>query len=979
MTSSSPDEASLSQQATASGHGRTTQVGRDQYNTTTTVIGPGAGPAPQADAGLPKGAELVGRDGQIDELLGVLDPTGAGPGVVVVTGLAGVGKTALALAAAHRARERGWFPGGSLFVHLRGYDPAGPVDSEQALQALLRALGIRDDDVPPTAAEQESLYRSELVRRTELGPVLVLADDASATAQLLPLIPAVPGHQLLATSRDALTGPGFPGRLIRLDQLDAQPAANLIARTLTQVRADDPRPQAEPDALREVASHCGGLPLALTIAAAQLTLDPGLPIAELAAGLVDARTRLENLRYEDRDGRTLGVQAAFELSYLRLDEQPARLFRLLSLNPGPDVATVTAAVLALGQVQTARQDLAALARSGLIDEQPVGSNRWRMHDLARLYADELCQRHDDHAQLHDDCSLRQQALERLLEYYRSTTDDHLRALPGQPVPGLFSDHTAALAWLDAERLNLTAAVPFAASTGQPRMAFSLAECLVIYLRQRRYFLDAVTTADHALTIALRLDDRYGEGRALNNLGLALRAVRRFDEAITAHTRDLEICRELGDRYGEGRALNSLGLALREVRRFDEAITAHNDSADIYRELGDRHGEGRALNNLGIALREVRRFDEAITAHTRDLEICRELGDRHRKAAALNNFGLALREVRRFDEAITAHNDSADIYRELGDRHGEGRALNNLGIALQEVRRFDEAITAHTRDLEICRELGDRHGEAATLNSLGLALREVRRFDEAITAHNDSADIYRELGDRHGEGRALNNLGLALQEVRRFDEAITAHTRDLEICRELGDRHGEAATLNSLGLALRKVRRFDEAITAHNDSADIYRELGDRHGEAAALNNLGIALQEVRRFDEAITAHNDSADIYRELGDRHREAATLNNLGIALREVRRFDEAITAHNDSADIYRELGDRHGEAATLNNLGIALRKVRRFDEAITAHNDSADIYRELGDRHGEGRALNDLGLARREMRQSRSLRGLWRRIAH
>ncbi|GGW77957.1 ATP-binding protein [Streptomyces galilaeus] len=833
----------MSQRATASGHGQTNQVGRDQYNNiTTTVLGPGAGPAPRADAGLPKGADLVGRERHTNELLGLLDPGGAGPGVVVVTGLAGVGKTALALDAAHRARACGWFPGGVLFVHLRGYDPAGAVTGGQALETLLRALGVRDEDLPPTLAEQESLYRSELARRAQVGPVLVVADDASATAQLLPLMPAGPGHQLLATSRDALTGPGFPGRLISLDQLDAVSAAGLIAHTLTQVRSNDPRPSQEPGALREVAAHCGGLPLALTIAAAQLTLDPGLPITDLAASLADTRTRLQALRYEDRDGRSLGVQAAFELSYRRLDEQPAGLLRLLSLNPGPDISTTSAAVLTDEPLPATRQGLAALVRAGLIGEQPIGSNRWRMHDLTLLYADELCRRHDDGPP-------RQEALERLLEYYRATTDaadDHLRALPRQPVPDLFPDRTAALAWFDAEHPNLTAAVPLAATAGRPRTALSLAESLVLYLSDRRFFLDAVTTAEQALTTARELGDRHGEGRALNNLGTALRKVRRFDDAITAHTQAIDIFRELGDRHGEGMALNNLGNALREVRRFDDAITAHNQDLAICRELGDRHGESMALNNLGNALREVRRFDDAITAHNQAADIYRELGDRHGEGRALNNLGTALQEARRFDDAITAHNQAADIFHELGDRHGEGMALNNLGSALHQVRRFDDAITAHNQDLAICRELGDRHGEGQTVNNLGNALQGARRFDDAITAYNQAASIYREFADRHGEGQTLNNLGLALRKVRRFDDAITAHNQNLAICRELGDRHRESMALNNLGLALQEVRRFDDAITAHNQSADICRELGDRHGESMALNNLGTAQTEMRR-------------------------------------------------------------------------------------------------------------------------------------
>ncbi|PJJ04199.1 AAA ATPase-like protein [Streptomyces sp. 2333.5] len=597
-SSQGPDRQS--QQATASGQARVNQAGRDQYNYTT-VWGPGGGPAPQALAALPATVDLVGREERIRELLDVLDPSGPGPGVVVVTGLAGVGKTALALHTAHDAVARGWFSGGTLFVHLRGYDPAGPVSSDQVLEALLRALGIREDDLPPTPGEQENLYRSELSRRAQDGPVLIVADDASSTAQLRPFIPTHSGHRLLATSRDALVGPHLPARLIGLDQLDAQPAADLIADALTRARPADSRPSQEPQAMREVAAHCGYLPLALTIAAAQLTADPGLPLTDLAADLADTRTRLEALRYQEHDGRSLGMQAAFDLSYRRLDDQPARLFRLLSLNPGPDLATDTAAALAGQPVRPARQSLAALARAGLISEQPVGSDRWRMHDLTRLYTDDQCRRHDTNP-------ARQQALGRLFEHYCDTTEaaHHLWPLPGHSIPGRFFDGTAALAWLDAERLNLTATVALSAVTGHHHATIALAQFLSLYLFDFRYFHDALTTAQHSLGAARELGDRHSEGQALGILGLALQGVWRLDEAIDAHTQALAIFREFGDRHSEGQVLDNLGLALQEVWRLDEAIDAHTQALAIFRELGDRHSEGQALTNLGIAQDEMHR-------------------------------------------------------------------------------------------------------------------------------------------------------------------------------------------------------------------------------------------------------------------------------------------------------------------------------------------------------------------------------------
>ena len=709
--------------------------------------------------------------------------------------------------------------------------------SGRRLGELLRQLGVADADLP-TPGEEAGRYQSELAHLADARkPVLLVADNACSASQVEALIPARREHRLLVTSRDVLAS--IPARLIDLGVLPPSAAAVLITHVLTSSRPGDRRARDEAAALQQVAELCGRLPLALQITAEILNADPGLPVAAMAAELQDTSTRLAALSSQDSGGRTRAVRAAFEASYRRLPAAQTRLFRLLALNPGPDTATEAAAALAGAPAGQVRPLLAGLAGASLVTEQPVGGNRWRMHDLIRLYAAELA----SDAAL-DDRS--EAALDRVLEHYRDTVaaaDDHLRAQPGQGVPERFDGRADALAWLDAERSTLVAAVTLAAASGRARSAVSLARGLAAFLDWRRHFDDMITTGQAAVDSAHHASDRHGEAGPLNNLGLTLREVRRFDEAITAHQQALAIFTEFGDRHGEAVALGSLGLALRDVRRFDEAITAHQQAGVLFTELADRYGEAVALGSLGLDLREVRRFDEAITAHQQALAICRELGDRYGEAGALGSLGLALQEVRRFDEAITAHQQAAVLFTELGDRYGEAGALGNLGLTLQDVRRFDEAIAAHQQALAICRELGDRYGEAGALGSLGLTLREVRRFDEAITAHQQALAIFTEFGDRHGEAVALGSLGLALQDVRRFDEAITAHQQAGVLFTELADRYGEAVALGSLGLALQEVRRFDEAITAYQQALAIFAELGDRHGEAVALGSLGLTLEQ----------------------------------------------------------------------------------------------------------------------------------------
>ncbi|SPL88360.1 Putative regulatory protein [[Actinomadura] parvosata subsp. kistnae] len=817
-----------------------------------------------------------------------------------------MGKTALALVAAHQAMAEDWFGGGVFFIDLRGYtpDPCERVPATAAAGQLLRAMGIRDTDLPPTGEEQLGLYRSMLEERARKGrAVLVVADNAATTGQVEPLLPAQPCHRLLVTSRHILA---LPAHLVDLAVLPEADAVDLLGTALEMGRAD-PRVAAEPGPAKEIGRLCGRLPLALQIIAALLRAEPGRPLADVAAELADAHHRLDALDSGDRDpyGRPLAVRAAFDLSYQHLlADQPeqARLFRLLPLNPGPDISLPAAAALADTSEPVVRRHLAALARAHLLTTPVAG--RWGMHDLVRLYAGQhgLSQAVDDQ---------REQALDRLLGHYLDTAEfanAHLRALSGQPVPDRFTGRDDALAWFGAERANLVTAVAVAHAAGRHQIASCLSACLNVYLSWRRALDDLLTVSTIAAAAASQLGDRRGEGGALNNLGLALRAVRRFEEAITVHRNAVTIYRELSDRHGEGQALNNLGNALQEVRRFGEAITVHRNAVTIYRELGDRHGESGALNNLGLDLRELRRFEEAVTAHQDAVALCRGLGDRRGEGQALNNLGLALQEVRRFGGAITAHRAAATIYRDLGDRHSEGTALNNLGLALQEVRRFEVAIIALRAAATLHRDLGDRQGEGLALNNLGLVLRRIRRFEEAIAAHQQDLRICRDLGDRHGEGRALNNLGLALHGSRRWEEAITTYQDAVVLCRDLGDRHGEGRALNNLGLALQEVRQFGEAITVLQQCLHICRDLGDRHGEGQALNNLGLALRESRRCEEAIATYQDAAAIHRDLGDRHGQGLALNNLGLALHDMGRVDEAIIAFKRALTMFDSMKDDH-----------------------------------------------------------------------
>ncbi|MEV7545647.1 tetratricopeptide repeat protein [Streptomyces sp. NPDC089915] len=712
-------------------------------------------------SGLPAPASaFTGRDQHVERLLADLAPTAAGdspqPRTVLlsaVSGLAGIGKTELAVQTAAQALERpGWFPGGVLFTDLAGYDPERRLTPERALEGLLRALAIPSAHIPNGLQDRQRLYRSVLAAYAREGRrILVIIDNASSSGQVDPLLPTDGTTVALVTSRHTLDG--LDARLHDLHALDENESTAVLDQALRQARGDhDTRITDDRASATRIARLCAGLPLALRIAAATLAAAPNRPAASVAAALQVEHTRLDKLARPNR-----AVRAAFDLSYQLLPLDQAQLFRLLSLNPGPDLSTEATAHLADIGLDVAEVLMQHLAEAHLIEPAPVWG-RWRMHDLVRLYADSL-------GNVHAARDQRDSARTRLFNHYGDTAEAagiHLENFPG-PGVSRFPDRIAALEWLDAEHTNLVATATVAPALGHPVISTSLAGSLSAYLDFRRYFDDWITVTSSALTVFREAGDRLGEGQALNNLGVALRKVGRFGEAIATHTRQLAICRELGDLEREGYALNNLGCVLREVGRFEESIDVHAQAAIIFREAGDAYREGQTLLNLGIALRKVGRFEQAIATHIQELAICRGLGDLHREGQALNNLGLALRGMRRFEESIDAHTQAAVSFRKSGDRWGEGQALGNLGSRLQEVGRLEEAIDAHTQAATIVRERGDHRVEGQALYNLGLALQQVRRFEEAIHAHMQAAARFRKAEDRDSERLALTYWAIAHNE------------------------------------------------------------------------------------------------------------------------------------------------------------------------------------------------------------------------
>lgn len=616
--------------------------------------------------------------------------------------MGGIGKTALAVEAAHEARAEGWFPGGTLFVDLRGYDD-NPVTADQAVLALLDALGVRGPELPQTTARQYDAYRVLLAERQDR--TLLILDNASDPSQYLPLLPGRDHHRVLITSRDRPDS--LPVRLIDLETLAPDDSVALVTHALHATDERDDRPASETDALRELVDLCGNLPLALQIAAGMLRRRRHRDIASLMAEIRNSEDPTTVLDHgspgTDLYGRSLVLRPVLETSYRRLPPEHARLLRLLCLAPVAE--TGAEAIAALADISTEEvlcllEDLAAthLVTPVRSIDGAARAIRWRVHDLVRGFGTGV---------VAGDAGLREEgeaARERVLDYYyrwSEAANDRLQWLPGMEEPEWFEDRRQAFAWLDRERAGLVAVVGWAREERFADTAMRLTGHLGEYLAWRRYFDDLITVMEAALEAAHWADDRLTEAMGWANFGSALREAGRAEEAIEANVR----------------------------------------ACDLFQAAGDRHNEASAWDNLGLALGDVGRAEEAIEAHIRARDLHQAAGEQKREATAWNSLGCALRDVNRVDEAIEAHTRARDLCQATGDRHGEGMAWNNLGNALRKANRVEEAVAAYGKDLEICREFEDWYGAGMTLENLALAHNSADCPAEARTAYLQAADAY----------------------------------------------------------------------------------------------------------------------------------------------------------------------------------------------------------------------------------------------
>jgi tetratricopeptide (TPR) repeat protein len=711
--------------------------------------------------------------------------------ISAIGGLAGVGKTALAVHWAHQVSED--FPDGQLYVNLRGYDPGQPLPVADALAGFLRALGVAGQDIPPEADERAARFRGLLAGRR----MLVVLDNARSHEQVRPLLPGASSCAVLVTSRDALAGLIARDGAARLD-LDLLPLTDAIGLLKTLIGR---RAQADPDAAEALAGQCCRLPLALRVAAERAAARPADSLADLVAELDDQRRRLDLL---DAGGDpATAVRAVFSWSYQHLDPGTARTFRLTGLHPGPDLDRYAAAALTSSTAAQAGRLLDRLARAHLL--HPAGPGRYEMHDLLRAYAREL-----SHAQDNDD--ERRAGLTRLFDHYLHAAAAATGTLrPAEPhrrpnVPRSaalappVTDPAAAQAWLDAHRASLVATVAHAADHGWPGHATRLAVILARHLEKGGYFPEATTMHTCAFRAARQAGDRAAEIEMLISLGIIDWRQSRYPQA-TRHLRQaLALSRQICDSTGEVRALGNLGLIEVQQGRYPQATRHQRQALALCRQIGDKAREAHVLAHLGDLDARQGRYPQATRHLQQALAICRQTSDSTVKAYILVCLGDVDLRQGRYPQATRHFQQAIALFRQTGARADEACALASLGDVDLRQGRYPQATRRLQQALTLFRATGGRSNEACALASLGNIDLRQGRYPQATRRLQQALTLLRQAGDRTDEARVLNDLGEALLAGSQPYDARAQHASALALASQIGDHGQHARAHHGLGQA-----------------------------------------------------------------------------------------------------------------------------------------------------------------------------------
>ncbi|MFD3486851.1 tetratricopeptide repeat protein [Streptomyces sp. NPDC058665] len=800
----------------------------------------GGPPAPAGEVpvprNLPQQPPLVGRRSELQALSSMIADEGERGGSVVtveaVSGMAGVGKTALVVATARLLAEK--YPDGQIYLDLRGHSLAQePLTARAALGTLLRLLGAQAPSIPAELEGRTALWRTMLAERR----VVVVLDDAAGAEQVGPLLPGGSPSLTIIASRRHLSG--IPQALsVPLDVLSKEDAITLFCGFAGEERTRDLEETAR------IVSLCGYLPLAIELVAHRFRARTSWTLGVLAERLARSPGRLAEIRTADQEQE---MTRAFALSYRTLTAQQRTAFRRLGLHPGPDFTADAAAALLGLPADTTERLLEGLLAFHLLRE-PV-PDRYRYHDLLREYAYGLSHSEDSEPE-------RRQAVARLTDFYVATAGladrvayprrirpDVPAPRPSTPPPPL-PDSAAARSWLAAERGNLLAVEDHARREGASERAAQLACALAGFLVAECYWRDAKKLLRHAAVHWDRTGNEPALCRTLIDLCGAYASIGDYADAAEAGERALELARALGDEPGEAEALRVLGVLNWHLGENRKALVLLQKSLAIKSLSGDVWDKARSRNNVAVALLFLGEHERALGHFRGALEGFREAGDETASAQTLNNIGELQMGAGDLTSARRSFEESLSFLESAGSRYDRATVRRNLGAVLAESDESAAALALFGETLSEFRSLGDRKSQAEALIGIGEAHWRLGNAEESVGYHLEALKIAQDIGAARHEVQALRHLGGADFADGRLADATDRLQAAVAVASRTHDVDEECAARMLLAEVQLAAGDANEARMTLRQAFELAR-----HRDTVVARRIGRRLDDIERVGE----------------------------------------------------------------------------------------------------------------------------------
>ncbi|MGP7997101.1 MAG: BTAD domain-containing putative transcriptional regulator [Streptosporangiaceae bacterium] len=765
----------------------------------------------------PEAAEFVGRHEELGLLTGA---PGRGPWIRVIEGMAGVGKTALAVHAARAAA--GQYPDGTFYLNFHTHDPGLPsLDAAEALHRLLRMLTAPAAQIPDTTGERAALLRAQLSRRQ----AIVILDDVAGADQIQPLLPSSGQSLILITTRRKLCGLAGASALT----LDALPMADAIA--LFRLVAG-PDPAYDEAAAVLAVQLCGRLPLAIQLAAGGMAHDYPPRLADLVEELSQSPVLAVGT-----GAASPQVMSAFDVSYGSLEPDHQRFFRRLGMSPCAAISPPAAAALGGVTLAEAQQALTALLDHHLL--APAPGSQFRFHDLIREYAALRAEREDSGAE-------RRRAVSRLLDYYLDTADRADRVLHPfrrrMPVPVARRPEASlalvipdgAAGWLDAEWRNILQAAQYAGRHEWKQKCADLIHVLAGFLEVSAY----------------------------------------WEEALAAHTLAMQAGRDLVDPARVARAALEFSEVSLQTGRHEAALPLAEEAAEIYRSLGDRAGEADALDQVGMAHQRAGRSRESLAYFREAQELYGDAADSHGVANTLSHAGIASWQLGQYSDAMGNFRDALLLYRAAGDRRGQAKTLNNLGHVQLSFGYHRDALDGFQQSLGIFQEIGGAQNEAILYLNIGAIYQYKGAHQEGLAAYRHALAIFREIGDLPNQADVLNEIGALYQSAECYHEALICHERARSIAEDIGNLPQQVTSRRGIAGARRGSGRYGEAFDQYHAALQLARDIGDPYQEGKILEGIAETQLSTLRPDAARIVLRQALDIFERLGVPEADSARI---------------------------------------------------------------------------------------------------------